>query len=131
MNRALAVAAILEAATGLALIIDPALVARLLLGDVVAGAGAAVGRVAGLGLLSLAIACWPIQNATLDRPALAMLAYNSLVASYLGFLGIGGQWVGRLLWPVAAIHAVMTTVIVFVWINDRQYSIKTPRHDTK
>ncbi len=51
--------AAIEAATGVALIAVPDLVARLLLGTELSGSGIAVARVAGFGLLTLAIACWP------------------------------------------------------------------------
>ena len=51
--------AAIEAATGVALIVVPDLVARLLLGTDLPGSGIAVARVAGFGLLTLAIACWP------------------------------------------------------------------------
>jgi hypothetical protein len=47
MKRLLGLAAVIEAATGLALMIHPPLVTRLLLGDEVSGAGVALGRVAG------------------------------------------------------------------------------------
>ena len=89
------VAAAIEAATGLALMIAPAVVARLLLGTDLSGAGPAVGRVAGCALVALGIACWPgrDQAGMLISAARAMLTYNALVACYLGFLGIGGKLV--------------------------------------
>ena len=48
------VSAAIEAATGVALIAVPDLVARVLLGTELSGSGIAVARVAGFGLLSLA-----------------------------------------------------------------------------
>jgi hypothetical protein len=96
MNRLLALAAAIEAVTGLALMIDPSLVARLLLGNSVSGAGVAVGRVAGIALIALGLACWPSSSVAGGAAAAcrAMFAYNLLVSTYLGFLGIGGP-VGR------------------------------------
>jgi hypothetical protein len=58
MNKPLAFAALAEAATGVALIVVPALVARLLLGAELSGVAVVVGRVAGISLLSLGLACW-------------------------------------------------------------------------
>ena len=59
-TRALArLSAAIEAATGLALIALPDLVARVLLGVGLSGGGIAVGRVAGFGLLALGLACRP------------------------------------------------------------------------
>jgi len=114
MKRLLALAAVLETVTGLALIIEPTIVARLLLGADVFGAGAAVGRVAGFALVSLGLACWPGRDpASRPAPAVrAMLTYNSLITCYLVFLGIGGQFVGVLLWPAVAIHGLLTLLLV-------------------
>jgi hypothetical protein len=58
MRKLIGLAALFEAVTGLALI-DPAMVARLLLGNGASGAGIALGRVSGLALLCLGLACWP------------------------------------------------------------------------
>jgi hypothetical protein len=114
MKRLLALASVLEAVTGLALMIAPALVARLLLRADVSGAGEAVGRVAGFALVSLGLACWPFRDlASRPTPALlALLTYNSLITCYLVLLGIGGQWVGVLLWPAVAIHGLLTLLLV-------------------
>jgi len=69
-------AAVLEAVTGLALMIHPSFVSQLLFGDGVTGTGRAVGRFAGFGLLSLGLACWPSrEGAGAETPGLhGMLA---------------------------------------------------------
>src|SRR5438552_15585886 len=105
MKRLLALAAVLEAVTGVTLMIAPSVVARLLLGGEVSGAGLVVGRVAGFALLSLGLACWPSRDvgSSSTQAPLAMLTYNLLVTCYLIFLGIGGQSVGALLWPAVAV----------------------------
>jgi hypothetical protein len=117
LRNLLGLAAILETATGLALMVQPSLVTRLLLGDGVSGAGVAVGRVAGFALLGLGSACWPgTESAGANTAALrALLTYNLLVTLYLAYLGIGGQWVGSLLWPAVAIHAVLTFLLARPW----------------
>lgn len=119
MNRLLALAAAIEAVTGLALIIDPSLVARLLLGNGVSEAGVAVGRVAGIALIALGLACLPSSSVATGAAAAcrAMFTYNLLVSAYLGFLGIGGQRVGRLLWPAVAIHGFLTLLLVREWFK--------------
>ena len=119
LNKLLAVAAVLEAATGLVLIVHPSLVSWLLLGEVVSGAGIVVGRVAGFALLSLGLACWPgIDSAGVRNSALrALLAYNLLTTLYLAFLGLAGQPVGRLLWPAVALHAGMTFLLARAWFG--------------
>ena len=110
MKKLLNVAAIIEAATGIALMIHPPLVTRLLLGDGVSGVGMALGRVGGFALLGLGLACLSgFESARANTPALrALLTYNLLTMLYLAYLGIDGEWVGSLLWPAVALHAVLT-----------------------
>jgi hypothetical protein len=59
MKRALLFAAAGEAGMGLALLIVPSLVGRLLLGEELTGIATPVARVAGIALIALAVACWP------------------------------------------------------------------------
>jgi hypothetical protein len=125
--RLLSVAAAIEVATGVALIVYPQAVASLLLGADLAGAGIAVGRVAGIALLSLGLACWMSrQDANKAAALAAMLTYNLLVTAYLMYLRFGGELVGILLWPAIAIHAVLMLLFAYVWFNDQQP--KQPRH---
>jgi len=114
----LSLAAVIEAATGIALIISPQTVSSLLLGADLAVAGIAVGRVAGIALLSLGLGCW-LSRLDLDKPPAlaAMLSYNLLVTAYLLHLGLAGALVGILLWPAVAIHAVLTLLFVYVWFK--------------
>ena len=118
MKRLLGLAAVIEAATGLALMIHPPLVTRLLLGDGVSGVGEALGRVAGFALLSLGLACWPgLESGGANRPALrALLTYNLLATLYLAYLGIGSRSVGSLLWPAVVLHAVLTLLLARAWL---------------
>lgn len=105
----LVVAAVGEASMGVALLLDPALLFQLLLGAEASGAGLALARLAGIALLGLSLACWPDRDARALRGALrAMLVYNALATAYLVLLGIGGEWVGVLLWPAVGAHAVLT-----------------------
>ena len=57
MKRVLALAAVSEAATGVALLLAPSLVGQLLLGVELNGAAAIVARVAGIALIALGLAC--------------------------------------------------------------------------
>ena len=59
MKNVLLLAAVGEIATGLALLIVPSLVGRLLLGAELAGVAVVVARVAGIALLALGVGCWP------------------------------------------------------------------------
>jgi hypothetical protein len=117
MKKLLAVAAVIEAATGLALMIRPPLLSHLLLGEGVSGAGLALGHVAGFALLALGLACWPnLNSAGANTSSLrALLTYNLLATLYLAYLGIAGQSVGSLLWPAVALHAVLTFLLARAW----------------
>jgi hypothetical protein len=117
MRLLLGFAAAVEAATGIALIAYPPLVTRLLLGNRVSGAGMALGRVAGFALLALGLACWPAGDADGHRSAShrAMLTYNLLVALYLLGLGVGGESVGKLLWPAFVLHALLSILFAREW----------------
>src|SRR5271165_542861 len=75
------VSAAIEAATGVALIAVPDLVARLLLGTGLSGSGVAVARVAGFGHL------------------------------YLGYLRVGAGFIGYLLLPACALHVVLGALL--------------------
>ena len=106
MKQLLGLTAIIEAATGLALIIAPSLVGRLLFGEELAGIVIPVARVLGIALLALGVCCWPGSTALCG-----MLTYSALVTLYLLYLGIRGEWVGPLLWPVVALHGILTVLL--------------------
>jgi hypothetical protein len=122
MKSVLALAAVGEAGTGLALLIVPSLVGRLLLGEELTGIAIPVARVAGIALIALGIACWPGRDAgsSPSRALLAMLCYGLLAMLYLAYLGISGGWVGILLWPGVGIHAVLTFLLGRAWLKDQQ-----------
>ena len=82
-----------------------------LLGVGLSSAGIAVGRVAGLGLLSLGLACWPSRAPGTAQTTRAPFTYNLLVTVYLGYLRIGGSFTGYLLWPVVVLHALLTLLL--------------------
>jgi len=67
-----------EVGTGVVLMIDPAIVLRLLLGEDFAPAGALLGRFFGIALLALGVACWPSrQRAEIDSPAAFRAIYDA------------------------------------------------------
>jgi len=111
MKRFLTLTAILEGATGLALIAVPVMVVQLLLGAEISGASIPLGRVAGAALLALGIACWLARDDTQSRAArglfVAMLIYNIAATAVLAFAGIGLELHGVVLWPAVVLHAAM------------------------
>jgi hypothetical protein len=110
MKHLLTLAAVAEAATGLALLVLPSLVGRLLLGAELTGVAVPVAGVLGIALIALSIACWP------GPPLCGMLTYSAGVTLYLGYVGIRGQWVGPVLWPAVGLHAVLTALLARSWM---------------
>jgi len=111
----LAIAAAGEVVTGVILLVYPSIVVRLLLGTDIVGAGIAVGRIAGMGLLAIGLMCWPRPDAAGREAALlGMLTFSVLVALYLIRIGLayGG---GVLLWPAVAAHGVIALLLVRAW----------------
>ena len=114
-RKILAFAAFVEVGTGLALMVDPAIVVFLLASADLSGVGPVVGRRFGITLVALGLACWPRrQDADRGTPAFrGMLTYNALIALYLAYLGTLGQAHGFLLWPAVAIHAAVALLLLW------------------
>lgn len=110
-QRVLAISCGFEAATGLGLLVAPGVVASLVLGAEIVGPATIIGKIAGLALISLAIACWPRVNAKGEGAYLAMLIYNALVALLLAEAGASGKAAGMMLWPVVLTHLVFAALI--------------------
>lgn len=127
LKKILAFSAAAEIGTGLVLMIKPAIVVTLLLGADVAGVAIAVARCFGIVLLALGLACWPSsQRAQSGSPAFrAMLTYNALIALYLAYLGTIRHLEGVLLWPGAALHAVVALLLVWTWRQKRRTDAST------
>ncbi|MCP1843934.1 hypothetical protein ACVIHI_003147 [Bradyrhizobium sp. USDA 4524] len=105
LNKALIFAAITETVTGLALVIVPSLVGHLLFGEDLSGIAIPIGRLTGIALIALGIACWP------GPPLIGMFAYNALAALYLAYLGFAGGLAGIILWPAVALHSVLSILL--------------------
>jgi hypothetical protein len=114
MKKLPTLAAVAETTTGLALLVVPALVGRVLLGAELTGVAIPVARVAGIALIALGIACLP------GLALLGMLAYSALVTAYLAYFGISGEWTGPLLWPAVVVHAVLTLLLAKAWFRSRR-----------
>jgi hypothetical protein len=115
MNRPvvlLKLAALLEGATGLALMVLPGTVVRLIFASGLDPAGLAVAKIAGMTLFAFALACW-IAARNGDPMALlaGMLVYNVLVGAYFVTVGLQAVAVGPLFWPVAVFHLVFSALL--------------------
>ncbi|MEK1886748.1 MAG: hypothetical protein AAAB35_04040 [Phyllobacterium sp.] len=109
MKWALMVAAVGEAATGVALLIVPSVVGELLLGEALTGIATSVARVAGIALIALAVACW--------QPLVGMLTYSTAMTLYLVYLGLVGGLTGVLLWPAVTLHAILSILLGRAWLS--------------
>jgi len=106
-------AAIEAAATGLILLLSPALFGWLVLGAELSEPGQALGRLTGIALLGFALTSWPHPPA--GSVTRALLAYNVLATVYLAYLGIEGKVGGILLWPAVALHIGLSILLARAW----------------
>jgi hypothetical protein len=124
------VCAVLETGTGLALLMLPRLVVRVLLGAALLGAGVATSRLCGVALISFGLACWPEWEATperLDRRAVrALLVYNASATAYLACLMALDGYRGLLLVPAIAIHAVLAALLARTVVSTKTLG-ETPK----
>jgi hypothetical protein len=107
MKRLLIVTALIEAGTGLSLLVVPSVVAQVLLGGTLdAPAAMTVARVAGAALLALGVACWLSRH---DGRALvvAMLFYNVAAVAVLTYATVGLALSGIGLWPAIVLHTAL------------------------
>ena len=111
--KVLVIAAVSEIATGVALLIVPSLVGRLLLGAELTGLALPVARITGIAVISLGFACWP------GPPRTAMLIYGAAVALYLAYLGFAGGLNGILLWPAVVLHLILTALLIRASTSDK------------
>ena len=105
MKNVLILAAVAEVATGVALLIVPSLVGRLLFGAELTGVAIPVARVTGIALIALGVACWP------GPPLVGMLMYSAVVTLYLAYVGLAGGLTGILLWPAVVLHVILTGLL--------------------
>jgi hypothetical protein len=86
----------------------------LLLGVELTGVAMTVARVTGIALIAFGLACWP------GTPLGGMLTYSAAVALYLAYVGVAGGLTGILLWPVVALHAILTALLARAATRDKE-----------
>jgi hypothetical protein len=126
------VTALIEVGIGVALLVSPALVVPVLIGEPFnAAADSVVGRVAGAALLALGLACWRARDDDDDRFGRAargllsaVLLYNVAAAGVLAYAGGVLRLFGIGLWPAVALHTVMA-----VWCFVSLRSGRPTTHD--
>ncbi len=124
MNRLLKGTAIIEGLTGLGLIAVPGVIVHLLLNADIAGAAIPLGRVAGVALLALGVACWLASHDVQSRAARgvvsAIMIYNVGAVLVLGAAGLQMHPTGIALWPAVIVHAGMGAWCVTYLLHQRQ-----------
>ena len=118
MKKVLLLAAVGEAATGLALLMVPSLVGRLLLGEELTGVAIPVARVSHRPD-RIRVACWPGRTTLCG-----MLTYSLLATLYLAYVGLGGEFAGKLLWPAVVLHAILTALLARAWFQSQKPDAK-------
>jgi hypothetical protein len=111
MRLLLAVTAIFEGVTALALVLLPGAVARLLLGPPLDTPGAVVARLTGCALFALAFICWSARNdagLVADRVVAAMLFYNAAAVFLLAYARLGLGMTGIGIVPGILAHVALT-----------------------
>ena len=81
----------LEAIVGVALIVSPSPAAVLVFGGALSAPGEAIGRLAGVALLALAVACSPSAAKGPSSDLRGLLAYNLLATIFFLSVGIDGR----------------------------------------
>jgi hypothetical protein len=112
MKNLLVVTALLEAVTGVALMVSPALPVSLLVGATLdTPGGLVVARVAGAALLALGLVCWLARDDGHSRAGRAIVAaillYNVTAAGVLVYAGLGLKLSAIGLWPAVGLHAAL------------------------
>jgi hypothetical protein len=122
LKKILAFSSVVEVVTGLALLIDPRFVVALLVGPNTPVEEIPMGRLPGIAILALGLACWPSRrDAKSGSPTFrGMLVYNALIALFLVYLFKVGHLGGMLLWPAVALHAVVAVLLIWTWHTEQQ-----------
>lgn len=104
----LIVTALVEVATGVALLVAPSLIVELLLGEGLSSPQSLVlGRITGAALISIGMACWrtSIHEPSRGRGLVGcMLIYNLAVAVLLSRAAVIDGMRGIAIWPACVLH---------------------------
>jgi len=127
MKKLFVVTALLEAITGVALIVSPGPPVSLLVGAVLeTPSGLIVARVAGAALLALGLACWLARDDGRSRAARglvgAILLYDAVTAAVFVYAGLGLKLSAAGLWPAVVLHGALA-----LWCVGCLRSIHAPR----
>lgn len=107
-GRLLTVAGVVECLAGLAFFLSPGVTTALLLGAEPDSVGVMIGRVAGVALLSLGVACWGARadagGAARMGTLRALTLYNAGAGLLLVIFAAMGKAGGPVVWTVGVLH---------------------------
>ncbi len=109
----LIVTAVVESATGAALLIAPSLTAELMLGaGLDSPASVMVGRVTGSALISIGLICWlerdRVPGGSRGGLVIGLLAYHISIPVLLTYAAVVENLSGIAFWPGIGLHSVLT-----------------------
>ena len=112
----LAIAAVVETLAGLGLILMPDAMIQLLLGGRTDDVGLMIGRVTGVGMLALGVACWGARadsgSAARAGTVAAIALYNAGAGGLLVLFAVTGQASGLVVWSVGLFHLALAAGFV-------------------
>jgi hypothetical protein len=118
-NTVVGVAAWLEIIVGATLVVALNLASQLLFAAAPQGAGGPLGRIAGIALFSLGIACLRSTRAEFaSSSALGLFIFNAGAAIFLACVAIGTAFCGVLLWPAVVLHAALACALLWTSLSD-------------
>jgi hypothetical protein len=106
----LRLSAICEGLSGAALIAFPDFVVRELFAGGLSS-DVLLARGAGIGPLVLGLLCWPGEDDVTATVLWAQFAYSVFIAFYLGYLKLAGGFNSVLLWPMCALHGLLSVML--------------------
>ena len=106
----LLVAAWFEIIVGVSFVLALNAQSQLLFRETLEGPGAAFGRLSGLALIALGVACLP-SRVEETRQVRVLLFYNIGASILFAWIGVTTTSWGVVLWPVVILHAVLAIVL--------------------
>ena len=108
----LMMAAWLEIIVGVSFVLALNAQSQLLFRETLEGPGAAFGRLSGLALIALGVACLPSKiEGMRQHPVRVLLFYNIGAAILFAWIGVTTTSWGIVLWPVVILHTVVAVAL--------------------
>lgn len=123
MKNLLILTSLIELSLGIALVILPGEVIKLLFGNSETGSIIVLARFTGIVFVCFSIACFPSKNSSdlnISSPVFrAMFLYNFLAAVYLGYMRFSENFDGVILLPAAILHSIITIYFIYIFQKNK------------